>query len=92
MYAMLSIRPDLCFSISYVSQFLNNPGKKHWLAVKRILRYLKGTVDYGIKFSKTNGTKKIIGYSDADWGSNIDDRVEILSYRYKAKIKVIFIV
>ena len=46
MYAMLCTRPDICFAVGLVSRYQSNPGREHWKAVKRILRYLKGTMDY----------------------------------------------
>ncbi|KAL0394359.1 UNVERIFIED_CONTAM: Retrovirus-related Pol polyprotein from transposon TNT 1-94 [Sesamum latifolium] len=45
MYAMMCTRPDLCFAVGMVSRYQSNPGPDHWVAVKRILRYLKGTSD-----------------------------------------------
>ena len=46
MYAMMCTRPDICYVVGLISRFQSNPGQKHWMAVKRILRYLKGTSDY----------------------------------------------
>ena len=43
MYAMMCTRPDICFAVDMVSRYQSNPGPVHWKAVKRILRYLKGT-------------------------------------------------
>ena len=48
MYAMVCTRPDLAHAVSVVIRFMRQPGKEHWLAVKRILRYLKGTYDGGL--------------------------------------------
>ena len=48
MFSMICSRPDLAYAISLVSRFMANPGKEHWNAVKWILRYLKGTLNYGI--------------------------------------------
>jgi hypothetical protein len=45
MYAMVGTRPDLAFPVSMVSQFMSRAGPSHWMAVKRIMRYLKGTLD-----------------------------------------------
>ncbi|KAL1198052.1 Retrovirus-related Pol polyprotein from transposon TNT 1-94 [Cardamine amara subsp. amara] len=45
MYAMVCTRPDLAHAVSVVSRFMGQPGKEHWLAVKRIFRYLRGDVD-----------------------------------------------
>ena len=46
---------------------------QHWMAVKRIMRYLKGTENFGILY-KCNDLVDFVGYSDADWAGNIDDR------------------
>jgi len=43
MYAMVGTRPDLAFPVSMVSQFMSRAGPSHWMAVKRIMRYLKDT-------------------------------------------------
>ena len=45
-------RPDITFAVSNVARFCSKPTKEHWVAVKRILRYLKGTIDYGLTYSK----------------------------------------
>ena len=46
MYVMMCIRPDICFPVGMVSRYQSNPWQAHWKAIKRILRYLKGTYDY----------------------------------------------
>ena len=46
MYLMMCLHPNICYAIRLASRFQSNPGIKHWMAIKRILRYLKGTVDY----------------------------------------------
>ena len=45
MYAMLCTRPDICFAVGLVSRYQSNPVTAHWQAVKRIMRYLRGTTD-----------------------------------------------
>ncbi|MCO5556931.1 hypothetical protein L7F22_010486 [Adiantum nelumboides] len=47
MYAMVATRPDIAYAVGVVSRFMSNPGKKHWEAVKGVLRYLNGTKDSG---------------------------------------------
>ena len=47
---MMNMRPDICFSLNTLSQFLMNPRHVHLIAAKHILRYLKGTFDYGLKY------------------------------------------
>ncbi|KAL0288841.1 UNVERIFIED_CONTAM: Retrovirus-related Pol polyprotein from transposon TNT 1-94 [Sesamum angustifolium] len=48
MYAMMCTQPDLCFAVGMVSRYQSNPGPNHWVAVKRILRYLKGISDLAL--------------------------------------------
>ncbi|WMV18503.1 hypothetical protein MTR67_011888 [Solanum verrucosum] len=72
-------QPDIAFSVNKVSQFLQNPLDKHWKAVKRILCYLRGTLDYGLLYSPA-GHQMLTGFSDADWGSSIDDRRSTTGY------------
>ena len=67
MYAATSTRPDISFSVATLSQFMRNPGSTHWEAAKRVLRYLKGTSDYGITLGTTDGGLE--AYVDADWAS-----------------------
>jgi hypothetical protein len=71
-YLMNSSRPDICHAVSVVSKFCQNPGPQHWTAVKRILRYLKGTKSFGLKLGSAKGT--LVGYSDSDWAGDLDDR------------------
>ncbi|XP_016732652.1 secreted RxLR effector protein 161-like [Gossypium hirsutum] len=66
-------RPDIAYSVNKVCQFMHNPLDVHFKAVKRILRYLQGTLSYGVRF--TRASKFLLeGYSDASWGVDIDDR------------------
>jgi len=66
-------RPDICFAVNRVCQFIHAPTDSHWVAVKRILRYLKGTTSYG--FHITRGSSFALhGFTDADWAGSIDYR------------------
>ncbi|KAM1762795.1 hypothetical protein ACFX12_005393 [Malus domestica] len=65
-------RPDIAFSVHQVSQFMQNPMASHFTAVKRILRYLKGTVDVGLTYSR--GDLDLHAFSDADWAGDPNDR------------------
>ncbi len=64
-------RPDIAFSVNSVARFCSKPTKDHWTAVKRILRYLNGTPDYGLLYSRNDET--MCGYSDADWAGDVSD-------------------
>ncbi|KAM9842570.1 uncharacterized protein ACBR49_013979 [Aulostomus maculatus] len=73
LYAAMATRPDIAQAVSAVSKFNANPDAAHLTAVKRILRYLKGTVNLGLKYEHSeSGT--LIGFSDADWAGDQDDR------------------
>ena len=72
MYAMTQTRPDLAYAVSFLSQFLQNPGPIHIKAAQRVLRYLKQTKNIGITYDgKQPG---FCGYSDADYGEDIQTR------------------
>ena len=69
MYVMLGTRPDIAYAVGLVSQFNHSPLWEHWVAVKRIFRYLTGTRGLRLVY----GNKDSSGaYSDADWGSGSD--------------------
>jgi hypothetical protein len=71
MYLASATRPDISFTVSKLSRFISNPGDDHWHALERGMRYLKGTVNYGIHCS---GNPKVLeGYSDSNWISDTDE-------------------
>ncbi|KAM1225391.1 hypothetical protein ACFX2G_045116 [Malus domestica] len=65
-------RPDIAFSVHQVCQFMQAPMNSHFTAVKRILRYLKGTMHLGLTYSK--GDLNLKSFSDADWAGDPNDR------------------
>ncbi|KAH9754624.1 retrovirus-related pol polyprotein from transposon RE1 [Citrus sinensis] len=77
-YATLT-RPEIAFSVNKLSQFLSSPTVNHWQACKRVLRYLKGTVDLGLQFYN-HGSIQIDCFSDADWAGDRDDRRSVAGY------------
>ena len=72
MYAMVCTRPDIAYVVGVVSRFLSNPSKEHWVAVKWILRYLRGTSKFCLCYG--NGKPELSGYSDADYAGDVDSR------------------
>ncbi|XP_059436678.1 uncharacterized mitochondrial protein AtMg00810-like [Corylus avellana] len=66
-------RPDISFSVGVRARFQANPKESHMTVVKRILTYVNGTVNFGICFSN-NTNLELVGYSDANWAGNADDR------------------
>ena len=69
-YASMSTRPDISVAVNTLSQFMACPSEQHWTGIKRIFRYLKGTVGYGLCFTGSDGAQ-LIGYSDADWAGDL---------------------
>jgi hypothetical protein len=72
-------RPDLSFSVNKVCQYIQTPTDAHWAAVKRILRYVKGTLDLGLKIQKSP-TMLLSGFSNVDWTGCLDDRRSISGF------------
>ena len=60
-------RPDIAHVVNSVSQFLHAPTEDHFLAVKGILRYVKGTLHFGLTFRPFGAPSALVAYSDADW-------------------------
>jgi hypothetical protein len=67
-------RPDICFSINKVCQFLHEPTTTHLGAVKQILRYVQGTVDVGLKIRQSPSMMINSAFSDVDWAGCPNDR------------------
>jgi len=73
MYLMVRTRPDLAFAIGKLIRFVSCYGKEHWAAIKRVLRYFKGSMDKGLVFDK-NSSCVLQGFSDADWAGDHETR------------------
>ena len=82
LYLAVYTRPDIAFAVGALSQFLNNPGNDHWIAAKRVLRYLKGTLDIGLTYNKDPRGVVLVGACDADWSGNVDDRRSTSGYTF----------
>ena len=72
-------RSDLQFSVSLLSRFMSKPTKLHLQAAKRVLRYLKGTMDLRIWYKK-GGSRELLGYTDNDFAGDIDSRKSTSGY------------
>ncbi|XP_057994335.1 uncharacterized mitochondrial protein AtMg00810-like [Hevea brasiliensis] len=66
-------RPDIAFSVNKLAQFMHSPTDIHWQAVKRLLRYLRGTASLGLTFTKRTSIL-LQAFSDSDWAGCPDDR------------------
>ncbi|XP_030939914.1 secreted RxLR effector protein 161-like [Quercus lobata] len=78
MYAKMCTWSDICYVVRLVNRFQSNLRLAHWKAVKRILKYLKWTMDYVLYYQGSN--LRMIGYSDAVWGSDLDERKSTSRY------------
>ena len=70
---LTACRPDIVFSVGLRARFQTNPKESHLQAVKRILRYLKGTTDLGVWYPKGSNFE-LVGYADADYVGYLADR------------------
>jgi len=66
MHAIVNTRPGCAYAINSLAQYLSNPSMTHVQALKRTLRYIKGTLSFGIKYQKSAQGDVLHGYSDAD--------------------------
>ncbi|POM58553.1 mitochondrial protein [Phytophthora palmivora] len=82
MHLMTSTRLDIAFAVGYVSRFVENPQVEHWIAVKRIFRYLQGTKSHEIRFSPGKDID-FRGFSDADWAGDLSDRKSTSGYLFQ---------
>jgi hypothetical protein len=70
---LVNTRPDICFAVNTLSQFMVEPKRVHWVATKHVLRYLHGTIEYGLSYIQGDGVK-LMGYTDVEWVGNTVDR------------------
>ena len=79
-YLATTTRPDISFAVSYLGQFNNCYDFTHWKAAKRVLRYLKGTIDVGLSFGPSD--EPISAFVDADWANDVVDRRSFTGYLF----------
>lgn len=70
---LTNTRPDISYSVNKLSQYMSAPCVEHWHGIKRILRYLRGTMNYSLHI-KPSADLDLNGFSDADWATSPDDR------------------
>jgi hypothetical protein len=72
---LVNIRPDLAYSVGYVSRFMEDPHEDHLVAVKQILRFVAGSSDIGVFYPRRSGYRaQLRGYSDSDLAGDLDSR------------------
>jgi hypothetical protein len=69
---LVNTRLDICFVVNTLSQFMVEPRRVHWTTAKHVLRYLCGTVDYGLDYLRGDGVR-LVGYTGSDWAGCVSD-------------------
>ncbi|XP_062026089.1 secreted RxLR effector protein 161-like isoform X2 [Rosa rugosa] len=83
MYAQVCTRPDIAFSVGVLSRYQSNPGNEHWVAGKKVLRYLQKTKNYMLVYRRVEDQElEVIGYTDSDYKGCIDDLKSTSGYIY----------
>ena len=78
-YLASKTRPDIAFSVYKLARYCSKPSTDHWSLVKRLLRYIKGTSNYGLLFLK-QCSDECVGFTDADWAGNLENRKSTSGY------------
>ena len=81
MYLSVSTRPNISYAVNNLARFSSNPQEEHWTALKRLLRYLRGTQKHGILYTK-HGSNTCVGYTVADWAGDVNDRKSTSGYTF----------
>jgi hypothetical protein len=79
-YCMVCTRPDIAYIVGVLSRYMAAPKEHHWNCVKRVLRYLKGTIQKEIQYGGLY--KNILGYSDSNFAADVDDRKSTGAYLF----------
>lgn len=82
MYLMLGTRPDLSFCIHYFSRYQNNYSDELWIYLKNVLKYIKGSVNLGLVYKRSNQESMLTCFCDSDWASDKTDRKSVSGYLF----------
>ncbi|XP_057429647.1 uncharacterized mitochondrial protein AtMg00810-like [Lotus japonicus] len=88
LFYLTTSRPDLMFTATLLSRFMSKPNHLHLEAVKRVLRYIMGNIEYGIRFEK-NSKLEAKGYCDSNWAGSVDDMKSTSGYVFSLGSRVI---
>ena len=76
---LTATRPDLMFVVSIISRYMENPLELHLQIAKRVLQYLRGTIDFGI-FYRKGGDDELVACTDSDYAGDLEDRKSTSGY------------
>lgn len=82
-YAAITSRPDLCAAVNYLSQFQCCATDEHWSHLKRVLRYIKATLNLHLIYVRDQRADILCGFADADWAGDINDRKSVSGHVFK---------
>ncbi|KAG6493460.1 hypothetical protein ZIOFF_048446 [Zingiber officinale] len=85
---LTNTRPDIVHPVSVLSRFMSKPSKVHYAAAKRVLRFLQGTMKHGLRYVKESNND-LVGFTDSDWASSLEDRRSTSAYLFCLGSKVI---
>ncbi|CAL1407242.1 unnamed protein product [Linum trigynum] len=77
---LVSTRPDIAYSVNKLSQYMHAPSSSHWQCVKRLLRYVSGTLTCGLSIRRSNAPLRLSAFADSAWVGNLDDRSSTSGY------------
>ena len=88
MYLSCGTRPDIAFAVGQLSRHNADPRKGHLRAAKRVVRYLKGTIEMGLTFGQESGERPprdplpygLVGYADSNFAGDPEDRKSVMGY------------
>jgi len=84
MYAVLTTRPDLSVAVDFYSRFQSNAREQQWNGLRKVLRYIKETIKYGLFYPRKGVLNKpLLGYADADWANDTTDRKSTSGYLFE---------
>jgi hypothetical protein len=75
LFLSTSSRPDISYAVNMVARYSEGPQAEHWIAIKEILKYLKGTIKFGLWMGKSND--ELVVWSDADWANDQETRKSV---------------
>jgi len=87
LYAAMVTRPDIAYAVQVLGRHMQSANDDHMAAAKKVLRYLQGTKSMGIMYRA--GDTKLVGYADADWGSDKDTRLSTTAYIFQLGTRTI---
>ena len=79
LYLSVSTIPDITYAVGNLARFSSKPTKTHWTVLKRVLRYLKGTMTHGIIYTQ-KVSNECVGFADVDWAGDVNDRKSTSGY------------